>query len=61
MVMLLRDFRPYGIIFSLSLKVSDGVIYKIIKLQRFGSWILLPSSDKKGGKRTERLSVGPPG
>jgi hypothetical protein len=24
--------------------------YKIIKLQRFGSWILLPSSGKKGGR-----------
>jgi hypothetical protein len=35
--------------------------YKIIKLQRFGSWILLPSSGKKWGKRTESLSVGLPG
>jgi hypothetical protein len=35
--------------------------YKIIKLQRFGSWILLPSSGKKGEKRTERLTVEPPG
>jgi hypothetical protein len=25
--------------------------YKIIKVQRFGSWILLPSSGKKGGRR----------
>jgi hypothetical protein len=24
--------------------------YKFIKLQRFGSWILLQSSGKKGGK-----------
>jgi hypothetical protein len=27
--------------------------YKIIK-QRFGSWILLPSSGKKGGKRGQK-------
>jgi hypothetical protein len=33
--------------------------YKIVKLQRFGSWILLPSSGKKGGKRIQSLSVGP--
>jgi hypothetical protein len=25
------------------------LIYKIIHLQRFGSWIVLPSSGKKGG------------
>jgi hypothetical protein len=34
--------------------------YKIIKSQRFGSWILLPSSGKKEVKRTESLSAGPP-
>jgi hypothetical protein len=34
--------------------------YKIIKLQRFGSCILLPSSGKRG-KRTESLFVGLPG
>jgi hypothetical protein len=35
--------------------------YKIIKLQRFVSWTLLPSSGKKGEEDTESLSVGPPG
>jgi hypothetical protein len=34
--------------------------YKIIKLQSFGSLFLPPSSVKKW-KRTETLSVGPPG
>jgi hypothetical protein len=34
--------------------------YEIIKL-RFQSWILLPSSDKEGRKKTESLSVAPPG
>jgi hypothetical protein len=33
--------------------------YKIIKLRRFGSWIMLPYSGKKGEKRTENPSVGP--
>jgi hypothetical protein len=35
--------------------------YKIIKLRRFGSRILLPSSCIKGGKMKENLSVEPPG
>jgi hypothetical protein len=34
--------------------------YKIIKL-RFRSWILISSSGKKRGQRSENLSVGPPG
>jgi hypothetical protein len=42
------------------LDVVHRLNYKIIKLQRFRSWILLPSSGKKkGGKRTESLSVYP--
>jgi hypothetical protein len=33
--------------------------YKIIKLQRFGSWILLPSSGKKGGRGQKPYLLGP--
>jgi hypothetical protein len=32
---------------------------EFLKLQRFKSWIMLPSSDKNPGK-TENLSVGTP-
>jgi hypothetical protein len=32
--------------------------YKIIKLQRFGSWILLPSSGKKGGREQKAYLLG---
>jgi hypothetical protein len=35
----------------------DRINYKIITFQRFEGWILLPASDKKDGKRIERLSV----
>jgi hypothetical protein len=63
--------------FCRSLKVSDGGVVmmckivlldfthrlndKIIKSQRFESWILFSSSGRKRGKKTENLSVGPPG
>jgi hypothetical protein len=33
----------------------------MIKLKCFKNWVLLPFSSKKRGKRTENLSVGPPG
>jgi hypothetical protein len=32
----------------------------IIKSQRFGSWILLPSSGKKGGGQNEGYLLGQP-
>jgi hypothetical protein len=34
--------------------------YTIMKLRRFGSWILFPSTREKWGKGTESLSVGAP-
>jgi hypothetical protein len=43
------------------LDIVHRLNYKIIKLQRFQIWILLLSSDEEGGKRTESLSVRPPG
>jgi hypothetical protein len=33
--------------------------YNIIKLQRFGSWILLPSSGKKGERGQKTYLLGP--
>jgi hypothetical protein len=46
-------------LYSLCLKASEDLNYKIIKLRRFENWILLSSSGKKGGRRRNTYLLGP--